>query len=254
MILLLLLISESIQPDSILRIVDSRLAVIKTINGEIRREVSVSRAGRFELIGKFYLVVPSKLRIDFAVPEEQTFTTDGRLLWVYTPQKKELLTRNVANIIPIEKQSMGAMMDFGSSIAQVLSKGYELKIDYQGKLVRYNVWVIRGVARDTMVSMQKILLWIDKDNFMVRRFESYGKKGNLFGIYLVEKERMFENELYLPVQYEIRVGTKDGLMRIRNYLSLVEINKDIPESLFARPVLEEDTVIRAPGNQGIREK
>lgn len=68
----------------------------------------------------------------------------------------------------------------------------------------------------------------------------YGRKGKLTSIYLVEKDRAFDSSIVLPVQYEMRVGIKEGLMRIKNYLSLVEVNTDISDSLFRAPRIEKE--------------
>ncbi|MEO0226229.1 MAG: outer-membrane lipoprotein carrier protein LolA [candidate division WOR-3 bacterium] len=239
LIFFLLLIPQAIAPDSILNEVDQRLARIRTIQGEIRREIHLSRAGKMEMVGKFYIVLPNRLRFDFALPDEQYFITDGRFLWVYNPEKNELITRDIGNIQPVEKHGIGALMDFGASLLTLMSKNYSLKLDYKGRLLKYNIYLISGVARDTSSPTNKILIWIDQDNYLIRRFETYGKKGNLTSIYVVEKEKVFNDSITIPVQYEIRVGTKGGLMRIKNYLSLIELNTAIPESLFIPPRMEE---------------
>jgi len=239
MLLVFFLITQTVSPDSILRVVDARLAQVKTIKGEIRRELSLGRAGRMETVGKFYMAMPSRLRVDLALPDEQQFVTDGKYLWVYTPEKNELVTRDISSLLPPEKHGLGALMDFGSSIAAMLAQGFDLKVDYTGRLLKYNVWIIRGKTRDTTAGVSRILIWVDRDNFLIRRFETYGKKDKLTSIYLVEKDRAFEGGIILPVQYEMRVGIKEGLMRIRNYLSLVEVNTEISDSLFRAPQMEE---------------
>lgn len=235
MLILLLLIAQNLSPDSILANIDARLAKIKTIRGEIRRELTLGQSGRLEMIGKFYTVIPSKLRVDFALPEEQQLITNGRTLWTYTPAKNELITRDISAAQPNEKQGMGAMIDFGGTVTDLLTKGYDLKVDYTWKVLKYNMWILKGLARDTMARVAKVLIWVDRDNFLIRRFETYGRKNKLTSIYVVEKDRSFEESTVIPTQFEMRIGTTEGLMKIRNYLSLLELNVELSDSIFTPP-------------------
>ncbi len=213
---------QSPPTESILAAVNKNLSTINTLSGEIERNIKSTRRGEIKLKGFFYYKSPDKLRLNLS--EEEIILNSETLLIREEKAKKYTL-----RIIDNPSKEMNEYLDFRNSFFY-LTERFQFKKIWEGEVKRYKVFLFEGRPKtDTLFS--KILLWIDKERFIPLRYETYTKGKNPTTIYVVDSLAKIDS-IWLPLSYEIRKGTEEGVLVIKTLLQRLRLNIPLPNEIF----------------------
>ena len=126
--------------------------------------------------GKIYFKNPGKLRWDYNDPNKQEIVTDGKTLWMYIWQDKQVIISELSNA-------------YRSNISTFFLSGMgNLKRDFDIKLVEPTLhsegkgYLLRLVPKKPQPNLNELFLLIDKVNFQVVETYFYDFYGNLIRI------------------------------------------------------------------------
>ncbi|MEO0091432.1 MAG: outer-membrane lipoprotein carrier protein LolA [candidate division WOR-3 bacterium] len=240
--LLFIFNTESINCDSILIRAKTATSKIKSLSGAIQREISAPRQNKFISEGFFYYQSPNLFRLNLISPEEQEIIFDGKFLYTRIPKEKEWHIKEVSD--PLE--GLKDFISIGLNFINYFDKGFNFKLKWDGKVKDYNVFLLEGNPKqDTIIEdfphYNKILVWIDKTNYVPLRFETYGKTDNPTMIFVVDS--LFSDKNFtIPSKSELRMGLKEGVLVVKTRLTRLKFNSELPATLFK-------VILPATGNQ-----
>ena len=103
------------------------------------------------------------------------------------------------------------------------------------KYLNRDCYVIESIPKDSAYQYSKMILWIDKENFVNQKIELYDKRGNQVKIFEILELREVQGRLSPIVS---RMSTlADGTSTTIN-VEIIRYNEQIPESVFTTAFLE----------------
>lgn len=157
--------------DSMVNFEDSDLSCVYTIVSEKPGEddsVFKVRMFRRDREDKFLVLV---LKPD-------TYRGEGYLrikdnMWLYDPENRKFMHMS-------QKESFGSHEVKNSDWkAPAYAENYDVEVSSEGKLGRYDVYILELEANNNEVTYPRKKLWIRKDNYMVLKVEDYSLSGRL---------------------------------------------------------------------------
>lgn len=121
--------------------------------------------------GKVYIKRPGQMRWEYRKPNEKLFVSDGKTLWVYEAEAKQ-----------VYKQDLGSS-DLPTAMTFLMGKG-DLKKDFKYKLIenekaaKKGLIVIELVPKKPTTKYKKLLFMVDDQSFRVKRTIIVDQTGN----------------------------------------------------------------------------
>lgn len=126
--------------------------------------------------GKIYFKNPSKLRWDYYHPTKQEIVTDGKTLWMYMPQDKQVMISELSKV-------------YRSNTSTFFLSGMgNLKRDFDVQLVQPTLnneekgYLLRLIPKEPQSNLNELFLLVDKVTFQVMETYFYDFYGNLIRI------------------------------------------------------------------------
>ncbi|KAF0123465.1 MAG: outer membrane lipoprotein carrier protein [bacterium] len=126
--------------------------------------------------GKIYFKNPGKLRWDYYHPNKQEIVTDGKTLWMYMSQDKQVMISELSKV-------------YRSNTSTFFLSGMgNLKRDFDVQLVEPTLknedkgYLLRLVPKEPQSNLNELFLLVDKVSFQVAETYFYDFYGNLIRI------------------------------------------------------------------------
>jgi outer membrane lipoprotein-sorting protein len=169
------------------------------------------------------------LFIEPAAEKGQGYLNIGENLWFYDPQSRKFNHTSM-------KESFGGSdaknSDFGASS---LGDDYKVLTVEDGKLGRFEVYVMELEGTNSEVTYPTVKIWITKDNNLVLKSEDYSATGRLMRTSLFPSYAKV-GEKYLATKMIFLDELIDGK---KTQLTMTDIStKDLPDSIFTKSYVE----------------
>jgi outer membrane lipoprotein-sorting protein len=218
--------------DSILGETERRQELIRSLAGNIIREIIADKETTAQLQGKFYWQSPC-FRFDFHKPEETSIIYDGQRLVTRRPAEHEATVKEVPD--PVEFQA-STQTPWLPAIG-VFRRDFAFELVGQGPVEGQDVWVLEGSNQDTGKATRRVMIWIDRAKSIPWRVETYGAGEGPTTIYLVDSLAMVDS-VYLPVRFSNWVGMQGSVLHLTTHLSRLRLNEPLTAELFKTDVSE----------------
>ncbi|MFH2011379.1 MAG: outer membrane lipoprotein chaperone LolA [Pseudomonadota bacterium] len=126
--------------------------------------------------GKIYFKNPGKLRWDYYHPNKQEVVTDGKTLWMYIPQDKQVMINKLSNVYQSNTSTF------------FLSGMGNLKRDFDIQMVKQTLdngekdYTLKLVPKEPQSNLNELFLVVNKTTFQVMETYFYDFYGNLIRI------------------------------------------------------------------------
>jgi len=126
--------------------------------------------------GKIYFKNPGKLRWDYYHPTKQEIVTDGKTLWMYMPQDKQVMISELSRV-------------YRSNTSTFFLSGMgNLKRDFDIQLVQPTLnneekgYLLKLVPKEPQSNLNELFLLVDRVTFQVAETYFYDFYGNIIRI------------------------------------------------------------------------
>ncbi len=122
--------------------------------------------------GKVYFKKKGMMRWDYTVPN-QKFVSDGRNLWYYQPEEKQVLVSDVSSVLK-EKTPLAFLAGEGN-----LSRDFDLLNVNEAISQKEDHYVLELSPKEPLSTLSKLILTVDKKNYIVLQADVLDGLGNL---------------------------------------------------------------------------
>jgi outer membrane lipoprotein carrier protein len=122
--------------------------------------------------GKVYFKKKGMMRWDYAVPN-QKLVSDGRKLWYYQPEEKQVLISDVSSVLK-EKTPLAFLAGEGN-----LSRDFSFLNLNESVSQKEDNYVIELVPKEAIPTLSKLVLTVDKKSYLVLQADVFDGLGNL---------------------------------------------------------------------------
>jgi len=169
------------------------------------------------------------LFIEPASEKGQGYLNIGENLWFYDPQSRKFNHTSM-------KESFGGTdaknSDFGASS---LGDDYKVLSVEEGKLGRFNVYIMDLEGTNSEVTYPTVKIWITKDTNLMLKSEDFSATGRLMRTSLFPSYAKV-GEKYLATKMIFKDELIDGK---KTQITITDIStKDLPDSIFTKSYVE----------------
>lgn len=159
----------------------------------------------------------------------QGYIQIGDSLWFYDPESREFAFSSF-------KESFQDSDAQNSDFTRSSLRGDYRVVEYEeGRLGRFDVWVVTLDAVDNRVPIARRKLWIRKDNFLILKAQDYSVSRRLLRTLLFPAYQSVSGRL-LPSRFVIEDNLRTGE---KTQITMEEVSlAPIPDSVFRREYLE----------------
>lgn len=149
----------------------SRLATqqksIRDIQFDFEQTLTVRSTQKSEeSLGKAFFKTPNRFRIEKFLPSPQTFVCNGKKLWIYTPEFKQVLVRTWKGWARSSRLPQGFLNL--QNYLEELEKDFDLSLENPGRPAAYLL-----VAKPKKTDQnQSLKIWIGESDLLPTRMES----------------------------------------------------------------------------------
>jgi outer membrane lipoprotein carrier protein len=122
--------------------------------------------------GKVYFKKKGMMRWDYAVPN-QKLVSDGHKLWYYQPEEKQVLISDVSSVLK-ERTPLAFLAGEGN-----LSREFNFLNLNESVSQKEDNYVIELVPKETIPTLSKLVLTVDKKSYIVLQADVFDGLGNL---------------------------------------------------------------------------
>ncbi len=219
----------SISAEDILNKTVENLGLVKTISGELEREVE-EPGGKAKISGMFYFKSPDKLRINFTNPYLEVVLINGRTFIDYKLKKKEYTVRDLPDSLELGNSFLGLKQ----AELEFFKERFKFNLIWQGEIKGYPVYVLEGKGSESGIS--KVLVWIEQNRYIPLRLETYGQGKYPMTIYQVDSLGFVGTRYWQPTIYRMFLGVEGGTITITSRLSRLRVDEEIPDNIFELPL------------------
>ncbi|RJP56974.1 MAG: outer membrane lipoprotein carrier protein LolA [Deltaproteobacteria bacterium] len=149
----------------------------KDFRAEFIQESTLKTLNKIQVAkGKIYFKNPGKLRWDYYHPDKQEVVTDGKTLWMYMPQDRQVMISELSKV-------------YRSNTSTFFLSGMgNLKRDFDVQLVQPTLnkeekgYLLKLVPKEPQANLNELFLLIDKVTFQVMETYFNDFYGNLIRI------------------------------------------------------------------------
>jgi outer membrane lipoprotein carrier protein len=149
----------------------------KDFKAEFIQESTLKSLNKTQMAkGKIYFKNPGKLRWDYYSPNKQEIVTDGKTLWMYMPQDKQVMISELSKV-------------YRSNTSTFFLSGMgNLKRDFDVQLVKPTLnneekgYLLKLVPKEPQSNLNELFLLVDRVTFQVMETYFYDFYGNLIRI------------------------------------------------------------------------
>jgi len=122
--------------------------------------------------GKVYFKKKGMMRWDYTVPN-QKLVSDGHKLWYYQPEEKQVLVSDVSSVLK-ERTPLAFLAGEGK-----LSRDFNFLNLNESVSQKEDNYVIELVPKETISTLSKLVLTVDKKSYIVLQADVFDGLGNL---------------------------------------------------------------------------
>jgi outer membrane lipoprotein carrier protein len=122
--------------------------------------------------GKVYFKKKGMMRWDYTVPN-QKLISDGHILWYYQPEEKQVLVSDVSSVLK-EKTPLAFLAGEGK-----LTRDFSFLNLNESVSQKEDNYVIELVPKETISTLSKLVLTVDKKSYLVLQADVFDGLGNL---------------------------------------------------------------------------
>ena len=201
-------------------------AVFTVVSEKPDEENSVFKAQMFrrDAEGKFVMVF-----LEPDVQRGQGYLQVDDNLWFYDPDSRKFSHSSVRESL---QDSEARNSDLNQSS---LATDYTVEAASEGRLGRYDVYILELSARHNEVAFPKLKLWVRRDNDLVLKVQNFSLSGRLvrsdyFPKYVRVKDRLLASQMLFVD--ELKEGERTQVTMANTSLARV------PDSVFSKSYLE----------------
>ena len=171
-----------------------------------------------------------------SINKGQGYLKQGGTLWFFDPESRKFNSTSSSDRF---QNTNARNSDFTQS---TMAKDYDVVSGTEGKLGRFDCWILDLNANNDKVTYPKMKLWISKDG-LVRKSEDYSLSGQLLRTTAIPDYFKLGN-VYVPKRVlfidALRGATING--KFQNEKTQITISKpslgNLPDSVFSKSFLE----------------
>ncbi len=122
--------------------------------------------------GKVYFKKKGMMRWDYTVPK-QKMISDGRTLWYYQPEEKQVLVSDVSKFLK-EKTPLAFLAGEGN-----LSRDFNLLNVNESVSQKEDNYVVELAPKEPFATLTKLILTVDKKNYNILQADVVDELGNV---------------------------------------------------------------------------
>jgi len=188
--------------DSILSQMDASYRNLRSYRAEFEQESETKTFQRKrQTSGKVYFLKPSEMRWDYLHPEEREVYLSGETIRIYLPGRNQVIEQTLTDAMPGVAPARLFM-----GVAELVGS-FSVSADCADESVA-DAYCLRLVPKkDKAISVEEILLWVGKKDFLPLRTESRDVLGNRTTISFVKGEANvpLKEELF---QFQVPAGAE----------------------------------------------
>lgn len=124
--------------------------------------------------GKFYFKKPKKMRWDYETPDKQEVVTDGKTLWIYVEEDRQVY---VYDAFPFLDSKLGlSFLSFLSGQAN-LEESFNISF-VEEDCSKDSHFVLKLVPKNPEVDLKELFMWVSKKDFFVDKVRFCDFYGN----------------------------------------------------------------------------
>lgn len=190
-------ISYGMELDKIINKVQEIYDSTDTMEADFEQEnILVNRSDKIEAKGKVFFKKPGMMRWDYEMPVKQRIMSDGKTLWIYQPQFNQVM------VSPVSEREAGIGHDFLSGIGK-LREDFLIRLEGEEDAS----YILNLEARKKGLNIEKVILRIGKEDFLVNESQVYDPFGNVTKIRF-DKIKINPSLPITHFQFEIPKGVK----------------------------------------------
>jgi outer membrane lipoprotein-sorting protein len=220
--------SSFAQETALIEKTKSNYRKIKSISAKCRK-TSLSHKGIPETIFFIQLKKGAGLRIDFLEPLKMVYLDKKDSLYIYIQDKNQYAILEKSRFSVLEKETVKSINLVNLDHFSNMERDYQLKVfDTLPSGV-----VVSAEPKTGWKHLSRILIKVDTNYYAINALELFAKNGKLFSQTIYSKFQHFKKKgVYFPSQITSRNIVKDYIVEERIVLSRIQINTDLPDSLF----------------------
>jgi outer membrane lipoprotein carrier protein len=122
--------------------------------------------------GKVYFKKKGMMRWDYTIPN-QKLLSDGRTLWYYQPDEKQVLVSDVSKVLK-EKTPLAFLAGEGN-----LSRDFNILNLNESVSQKEDNYVLELVPKESLATLSKLILTVDKKTYTVLQTDVFDGLGNV---------------------------------------------------------------------------
>lgn len=158
-------------PEAVLRQTSAAYEAMHALSADFTQQLDNRLLGRTtESEGTLYQRQPDRFLMDFSDPEGDLIVSDGRYFWMYFPSVDEKQVLRT----PRRGQGLDLHTEFIGDPVERFESTYHGTESVRGREAHVFTLDPRGP-----VGYERMKVWIDAEDFLVRRFELWEESGNV---------------------------------------------------------------------------
>jgi outer membrane lipoprotein carrier protein len=122
--------------------------------------------------GKVYFKKKGMMRWDYTIPN-QKLLSDGRTLWYYQPDEKQVLVSDVSKVLK-EKTPLAFLAGEGN-----LSRDFNILNLNESVSQKEDNYVVELVPKESLATLSKLILTVDKKTYTILQTDVFDGLGNV---------------------------------------------------------------------------
>ncbi len=168
--------------DNIIKKVESKYKDINDLHAQFEQRAEIRALGTEEVArGEVWFKKPYKMRWDYHKPYKDKIVSDGKTLWFYNEQEKQVMKSSLKKLT--EQSNSTTLL---SGLAK-LSELFKATFSSDPKITPpKNSYLIELKPKSTEETFNRLLILVDKKDFLVKKIYIFDNFGNITTITLDE--------------------------------------------------------------------
>ncbi len=152
-----------------------------SLSAELSETIKLRQSLQEEkIVGSIIIERPNKIFINFRKPSAQTFVSDGKVAWLYTPELNQVIRQNIDSSEVLKQFAF----QLGQEVSQ-LQERYQISVLGEERSADGNSYILKLVPKKkNSKTYHEVKLWVNESGWMPTQTLIYTASGSMFSIKL----------------------------------------------------------------------
>jgi len=147
---------ETLTPEKVLEKIEAKQKDLTDLQADVIQTTSTREQKDFETVtGQIILKVPGRFSIHYKEPAEQVIVSNGKSVWIYTPELKQVVEQNVR---PENREYI--LLQPGQSV-KFIRENYSVVLAGNETVDARDCWILKLTPKNSGPETSTLCIWMD---------------------------------------------------------------------------------------------